>query len=91
MPRDHRHTPEARARISAALKGGRHVKKPSLRIAPASELGWHPRTDWWLLDDRRDEAHGPFPTYDAALAASQGKPSKFGYGNVSPDMASLFD
>ena len=83
-------TPEQRARISAALKGHRHRRPADLRVVPATELGWSPRTDWWLLDNRREEAHGPFSTYDAAVAASQRPSGSFGYGNVAPDLSFLF-
>jgi len=41
-------------------------------------MGWSPRTDWWLLD--ASEAHGPFATQEAAVAACQRKPTAYGYG-----------
>ncbi len=54
--------------MSAALKG--RPRKPAIRVVPASELGWSPRSHWWVLDDRAGEAHGPFPDEQSARAAS---------------------
>ena len=68
MPRGYKHSAETRARMSAALKG--RPRKPAIRVVPASELGWSPRSHWWVLDDRAGEAHGPFPDEQSARAAS---------------------
>jgi len=58
-----------------------------LVVVPASTLEWSRPTDYFLLD--KDECYGPFPDEQAARAASQGKPSKFGCGNVAPDLKRL--
>jgi hypothetical protein len=65
-------------------------RKAVLRVVPASELGWRPRTDWWVVDHPKQEAHGPFQTYHAAVAASRGKTGTFGYGNIALDLTMLF-
>ncbi len=56
-------------------------------MVSARELGWSRATDWWLLDG--NEAHGPFLTYDAAVAASLRPKGTFGYG-PAPDLTALF-
>jgi hypothetical protein len=57
-------------------------------VVPASTLGWCRPTDFFVLD--KDECYGPFPDEQAAMAASQGKPRKFGYGTVAPELDFLF-
>jgi hypothetical protein len=57
-------------------------------VVPASTLGWSRPTDSFLLD--KDECYGPFPDECSARVASQGKPSKFGYGNFAPELHFLF-
>ena len=57
-------------------------------MVSASALGWSRPTDYFLID--KDECYGPFPDEQSARAASQGKPSNFGYANVSPDLTFLF-
>ena len=55
-------------------------KRPEveLQVVSAGELGWLPGHQFFLLD--KEEAHGPFESREAALAAALRQPNMYGYG-----------